>query len=780
MKQFIVFLLLFLPLCLHSQINETFEGSEISSTWIGKDRSLFAIKDGRLQLDFSPTSSGSAAIGMNIPYTSNMQWEFDVKMSNAPSDSNKLWVYLYRTDSTEYFNLQIGYNKEKKLGLRHNGTDIIRNEGNNYQSGNWIHLKVTLEENRLWTLYSRQHDSTYYIKEGSCDVAVKPVDNGQFSFKFVYTKTRSKLFSIDNVKISNHITPTDTSGTATPEKPDPMPVELPVVEAIDIINLSTLQFQFNKAVDIEKATFSIVDIGNAAKQSYADETHKIINITFAKELQTKKFYTVTYKGIKDLSGNELPDFSEELQIEAEEEEDNKDDNTEKADKSTIIPGAIIINEIMADPKGLTLLPETEYVEIYNTTDKAVSLVGCKFVYDTSEKEIGDITLSAGNYAILYREGRDITVDKPGIAIPSATFPSALANTGKRLQLLDASGNIVDEVTYAKASPGKSWERTDNQWNLSTDPRGGTPGSKNSLQTEEKPDEPKEPDKPVEPTEPESSPVEPNEIIFNELLPEPRTGGSEYIELYNRSGKALPLNGLSVAIRKSDGTLSTHYPLSALKGDLEAGNYAVLTKSYDGVASYYLLSEPYTLHEMEKLPVLANTSSTIVLFRTADETVIDEVSYNSKWHASFVKDKKGVALERISPDKESQDETNWTSAAESAGFGTPGYKNSQFGNTASETPLSIDAPHWSDENGKYIISYLTDEAGYRCRAFIFNTAGQRVATIATSELLGTSGQLFWDGMQSGNRRLSTGIYIFYAELYHPNGKVMRFKKVFPVR
>jgi len=38
---------------------------------------------------------------------------------------------------------------------------------------------------------------------------------------------------------------------------------------------------------------------------------------------------------------------------------------------------------------------------------------------------------------------------------------------------------------------------------------------------------------------------------------------------------------------------------------------------------------------------------------------------------------GVALERINPDVSSNDENNWHSAAESVGFGTPGYKNSQF-------------------------------------------------------------------------------------------------------
>ncbi|MFA6877226.1 MAG: lamin tail domain-containing protein, partial [Parabacteroides sp.] len=342
---------------------------------------MFNVKGGRLQLGISPTTSGTAVIGMNISYAPDMQWEFDIQMNSAPSDNNKLWVYLYRTDSTEYFNLQIGYNKERKLGLRHNGKDIIRNDGNNYQKDSWVHFKVTLEKNRYWTLYSRQHDSTYYVKEGACDCTVKDVKNGQFCFKFVYTKTKSDLFSIDNIKISNKITPTDTSGFSIPEEQNPTPIELPVIKSLEIIDLSSLQLLFNKAVNIEKAAFNLTDIGLATKQSYADETHERINIFFAKELETDKFYTISYKGIKDLSGNELPEYSQEIKIEKEDE----DNNNEKEDNSTITPGSIIINEIMADPKGLTSLPETEYVELHNTTDKALSLAGCLFVYDTSAK-----------------------------------------------------------------------------------------------------------------------------------------------------------------------------------------------------------------------------------------------------------------------------------------------------------------------------------------------------------------------------------------------------------
>ncbi|MDR1981803.1 MAG: lamin tail domain-containing protein [Tannerellaceae bacterium] len=279
----------------------------------------------------------------------------------------------------------------------------------------------------------------------------------------------------------------------------------------------------------------------------------------------------------------------------------------------------------------------------------------------------------------------------------------------------------------------------------------------------------------EPEDPEPSMVEQGEIIFNELLPNPYTGGSEYIELYNRSGRPLSLKGLAIATRKQDQSVSTAYPLSSILSPVEAGRYVLLTKGKAGVASFYDLRSPDVLYEL-KLPVLANTLSTLLLFRLHDGTVIDEISYASKWHASSIKDQKGVALERIDPDLPTQDAANWTSAAQSAGYGTPGYLNSQFRNVEEGESTGFDPPLLT-ENGDYLMPYHLDQAGYVCNAYLYNTSGNRVAEIANNELLGQSGQRQWNGNAFNGNRLQTGIYILFIELYHTNGKKKQYKTTF---
>ena len=442
-------------------------------------------------------------------------------------------------------------------------------------------------------------------------------------------------------------------------------------------------------------------------------------------------------------------------------------------------GSVIIHEVMADPKGLTALPETEYIELYNKVDQSIDLSNWILNYGTTPIALTDVAIPAHGWAVLYRSGREIEVGS-GQACPLDKFPSALANTGKELSLYDANGQLMDQYTYPKAKPACSWEYDEEGWHLSSDPRGGTPGEANSEveENEEEPDEtPDEPEEEInpEPEIPEAQQPQPGDIIINELLPEPFVDGSEYIELYNRSEQELSLKDVCISTRKSDGSLNTRYPLEAYPQTLQAGDYLLLTKSIEGVENFYSL--PASLNWLEcKLPVLSNTGSTVVLYRGEGEIIIDEVSYSPKWHAPTVKNKKGVALERKDPDKDSQNADNWTSAASSAGFGTPGLENSQYLNGETESDSEeIDDPIYQP-TGTFQIPYRLNQSGYMARGWIFDLSGRKVALIADNTSLGTQGYLEWNGKGRDGSPVNTGIYIIYLELWHPGGNVIRKKQV----
>lgn len=795
MKQILLFLALFLPVCAFSQFHEPFDGPEIPSAWTGHRESFFIPMPGKLQFD-GGRKSGTYTLSAPIAYSETMEWEFSVAFGFNPSTANHARLYVYATDrpSDILFYVQIGHNDDNVSLYQWKGSAdpqrvIAGRKGILDSNRPSVEVRLAMEKGQTWTLYTRLPEETDFYKEGTFPTPALPdVRGGGNLMLACCCKASSKeqaLYTFGPIRVATTLTPVDPGpDQPEPDVPDPddpdADASMPVFESVTPLSLSSLQFSFSGPVLIDQARFSVSGIGTAERQTYADQTRKLVNTRFAAEMEIGRSYTIAWEGLTDRAGKPVASGRREVSLEeGETPGDDPNDPDDPDDAGSYPAGTLLINEVMADPKGATAWAETEYVEIKNASASTVALENWAFLYGGKPVLLEAADLPPEGYVVLYKAGRSLTVDAGGMQMPLDKFPALLANAGKKLQLKDPAGGVIDEVTYAKAKPAVSWERGETGWHLSTDPRGGTPGSANSPAAS-RPDEPEDPEDPEhpDPVLPEIQLIFPGEIVFNELLPNPFAEGSEYIELYNRSERTLSLAGLSVATRKTDGSLSTRYPLSSVPFTLPPDGYALLTKNKEGVASCYLVSSPEVVHEL-RLPVLANTSATLVLFRTTDEEVIDEVSYTKAWHAAWVKNEKGIALERINPDRPSGEAANWTSASETAGYGTPGYRNSQAGHGHPEKPTGIEAPVYSSTTGEYDIYYYLDQPGYSCRAWVYDAAGRRLAELANQTLLGLEGRFTWNGLSADGSRLRPGVYLFYADLYHAGGKVRAYKRVFLV-
>jgi hypothetical protein len=266
-----------------------------------------------------------------------------------------------------------------------------------------------------------------------------------------------------------------------------------------------------------------------------------------------------------------------------------------------------------------------------------------------------------------------------------------------------------------------------------------------------------------------------EIVINEILFNPPTGGNEYVEIYNKSEKAFDLRFLSITSRKpSDGSLNKTYPLSGTPLLLQPQEYLVITKSRDLVCTFFNCQPSSFYTELSVMPSLANASGCAVLLNNKTEEIIDEFAYNEKMHAEGISNKKGISLERIDFNLPSDNPTNWHSASAESGFGTPGYVNSQHSSiTGIDEGINIVYPEVSF--GNYTIHYHFNSSGYRCRAYVYDSLGRMVNTIANNKLLGSEGDLIWDGQGSSGQKLISGVYIIYVEVYDVKGNVKKFRK-----
>ncbi len=272
----------------------------------------------------------------------------------------------------------------------------------------------------------------------------------------------------------------------------------------------------------------------------------------------------------------------------------------------------------------------------------------------------------------------------------------------------------------------------------------------------------------------------SDVVINEILFNPKSGASDYVELYNRSNKIIDAAALYIANRNSNGGLASAKRLAPSAFYIFPGDYIVLTEDAISLEQNYFVKNRAAIFELSSLPSFPDDEGTVVL-TNVQQVVIDEVTYNDDWHFGLISNAEGVALERINPDRAAQNGNNWHSAAATAGYGTPGYVNSQYnvGGTNNAT-IEITPKTFSPDNDGFndvaTIYYNISESGYVANVIIYDAAGRQIRHLVKNSLLGLKGSWAWDGLGENNKKLPIGSYIIYTELFNLAGKKERFKNV----
>jgi hypothetical protein len=220
----------------------------------------------------------------------------------------------------------------------------------------------------------------------------------------------------------------------------------------------------------------------------------------------------------------------------------------------------------------------------------------------------------------------------------------------------------------------------------------------------------------------------------------------------------------------------------LKGNpyfLYPGEFAVFTEEIEHLSMQYHVKFPENCFELP-LPGYPDDKGTVLLLNEQG-IVLDELSYDEDWHFPLLHEKDGVSLERIDPLKATQDRNHWQSAASSAGFGTPGYENSQFRQAEQllatiEVQPKLMTPDMDGYNDYVLLHYQVEQTGYMMNSIVFNAAGRMVRLLVKNTLLGMKGQFLWDGLNEKKEKLPTGSYIIFTEIFNLEGKKQQFKNV----
>lgn len=270
-----------------------------------------------------------------------------------------------------------------------------------------------------------------------------------------------------------------------------------------------------------------------------------------------------------------------------------------------------------------------------------------------------------------------------------------------------------------------------------------------------------------------------DVVINEVLFNPRTGGSDFVELYNRSDSYFDLRDLLIANRDDDGVLSSVYGIT-VPYLLKPGSFVALTTSREDVLSKYNVKSEADLLEVDQLPSFADGDGEVVVL-DRDTQIVDELTYSDEWHYALLDDVNGYSLERINYNAKTQNSANWHSASSSSGGATPTYINSQNSDDPpTSNTIELSGESFSPDNDGFedflsihILSETTDQSA---TIKIFNLDGQMVRDLVPHDVLGIRNLYQWDGLTEQGDKAAIGVYIILLEILNTQeGSSERFKK-----
>lgn len=270
-----------------------------------------------------------------------------------------------------------------------------------------------------------------------------------------------------------------------------------------------------------------------------------------------------------------------------------------------------------------------------------------------------------------------------------------------------------------------------------------------------------------------------DLLINELLYNPITSGTDFVEIYNRSSKYINLNGWSIANGSKDSP-DNHQIITTDNLLILPQQYLAFTEQAMILASDYPKGVLENIVEVMSLPPFPNDDQGVVLL-DRNNIVFDYFPYEESMQHVLLDDTKGVSLERISVDYPTEDRDNWHSAAKNVGYATPGYRNSQalgtIVNVNDQVVISPEVflPNQSGQNDFSTINYSFDQPGFVASVSIVDVGGRVIKRIAQNELLPTQGFFQWNGTRENGSKARSGVYIVHFEVFNLSGHLQIIQK-----
>lgn len=834
----------FLLMSLWGQKRALFNDTLWPKSWRGDTAHFIPLANG---INLKAPSSGVTRIFHTEPVTSPATISINMFLNFPPSANNQ--VKFYFLDKPELTNETKGY----VLQIGENGPDdrwelyaLLGTEQNKLFRGppvsgatSAIAQQMTLRLDSIsWWRTAPTNDSIYELTNLPRHLFSSLPAEIYLGLECVYTETRKDKFLFEDLSV----VPSDID-TLPPRVESVVPIsDRKVLLKVNEPLGSSYQETENYWLIPEMTTPLTAELRGA----------NYIELTFEVPFPSNQALFLEVSNLRDYYNNILPN-SRHLFI------------YEQYDEPAY--GDILIHEIMADPSPSQGLPEVEYLELFNPTEKTFNLEGYTLRNGRRIIPFTKKLLEPRSFLLIGPKPGILALNHEGEVYGLENW-EAISNTSGTLSLKNKSQKLIHQVDYnqewyadqQKSSGGYSLEMVDVNdrcagsinWRGSIATKGGTPGRSNSwpvqklipldiedfsfpnpnilliqwnrvldpsvfsldqlvispplsianlevlegipvwaIVFEQELKEAETYRLSILPPHTDCSgtlwsdtlifyvgkpkQARPGDLVFNELLFNPRSGHSDYVELFNRTESYLDLKGVFFKNNLAERGIEVKVDKIAPHG------YLCFSAEGKTLAASYPVNNPKNL-VLQDIPSLPDDEGIIYLVDDLSGLLLDYQYYHHSWHNKLIDNVEGVALERLSASDTTHEVKNWTSASAVVKFGTPGTKNSQAQSDYTDLDKFLQmSNNVFSPNGDGYEDYLEltmnpNESGYTVQVWIYNEYGTLIHTLIPQTTLGLNYNHFvWDGTNVSGQAVSMGRYIIFARFIHPSGQVQQIKK-----
>lgn len=772
MRYLILFFCIWNGIAAKAQWSDDFSDGELDSNpeWLGDTGSFVINPSGELQLNAS--AAGSAALYVHsAPATiNNMEWRFRIRLNFSPSSANYARVYLL-SDQPDPSGPLNGYFLQFGEALSNDAVELFRQDGSSLlsvcrardaqiASSFTIGVKVTRDDIGLWTLYIDPAGGDQYVQEAFGAEAMFTAGDW-FCLQCVFTTGNRQNFFFDDFYFGPIQIDTTPPQIVRPHDVvfneiyfEPLSdAALPAEEFVEIVNRSGRTLSLNGwTLSDGPATASFpagAVIANGEFAILCAMTDSLLFNSYGRTIGLNSF-----PGLNNDSGDRL----------------------ELRDKSGALVDVVTFSnktyrDLSKDDGGWTL-------ERIDTSFLCPDRLNWRAAVSLSGGTPGAVNSVAGVYRDLqgpYPE-RAFAEDSVHIKVVfSEPLDVAGAVIPSNFELMNESQTafypvhveLLDDISVRLTLGAPLRNETIRL--MPSSALADCPGNA-AL------------DRTLRIAFPEAP--APGDLVVSEMLFNPPEGGSDFVEIVNRSGKVIDLMNVRIAEADHDdpSQVTSSKVISGETRLIFPGELLAVSEDPDFLTGYYPQHDRFAMLQVDDIPDFNSTEGAILII-DANGNLQDRVVYTDQLHYPLIRDAKGISLERLSGDQPSEDPANWHSAAANTGFATPGKINSQRYEPAviNDGEISISPLVFSPDNDGYddvtALHYSFPEPGHVASCHVFSEDGRVIKNIVNNMLLGNEGVLFWDGLSEDGLLVPEGRYVFLLETFKTDGGRTAWKGVF---